>query len=101
MNSEMQKRLYEMEVTPPPAVWEKLSITIDEINADIPVAIKVLNAELIPPASVWEKIDSTIHVVGEKKPERKAVVINLKRLAVAALMIGLIAAAWILFQNND
>ena len=34
MNSGLQKRLYEMEVMPPEAVWEKLSLNIDEINRD-------------------------------------------------------------------
>ena len=71
MNSEMQKRLYEMEVTPPRAVWEKLSVNIDEINEDNRLAKKVLNVDLLPPAGVWEKIDSTINVVEEKKEPKK------------------------------
>ena len=100
MNSEMQKRLYEMEVTPPRAVWEKLSVNIDEINEDNRVAKKVLNVDLVPPAGVWEKIDSTINVVEEKKAPKKGIVINLKRLAVAAIFIGLIATGWILIKNS-
>ena len=63
MNSGLQKRLYEMEVIPPQAVWEKLSLNIDEINADNAVSKKVLDAELMPPAQVWEKINSTINFV--------------------------------------
>jgi len=101
MNSEMQRRLYEMEVTPPPAVWEKLSLNIDEINADTLVANKVLNTELVPPASVWEKIDSTINVVDEKPVQKKGTVINLRRLAVAAIFIGVVVTAWILIRNNN
>ena len=101
MNSEMQKRLYEMEVTPPVAVWEKLSVTIDEINADEAITRKISNAELTPPPGVWDKINSTINPPEEKKPERKPIVVNLKRLAIAAIFIGLIATAWMLFQKND
>ena len=100
MNSEMQKRLYEMEVTPPRAVWEKLSVNIDEINEDNRLAKKVLNVDLLPPAGVWEKIDSTINVVEEKKDPKKGIVINLKKLAVAALFIGLIATGWLLIKNS-
>ena len=48
MNSGVQKRLYEMEVTPPASVWEKLSVNIDEINADNLIGKKVLDAELTP-----------------------------------------------------
>lgn len=100
MNSGLQKRLYEMEVMPPVAVWEKLSLHIDEINADNPLANKILNAELLPPAGIWEKIDSTINVVEKKQPEKKAILINLKRLAAAAVFIGLIATTWILFSTK-
>ncbi len=100
MNSGLQKRLYEMEVMPPEAVWERLSLHIDEINADNPIANKILNAELVPPPGVWEKIDSTINLVEKKQPEKKAVLINLKRLAAAAVFIGLIATTWILFSTK-
>lgn len=95
MNSELQKRLYEIEVAPPPAVWEKLSVTIDEINADKSVANKILNTELTPPANVWEAINSDIN------KKKKTVVINLRRLAAAAIFIGIMITAWIFFRNNS
>ena len=100
MNSGLQKRLYEMEVTPPAAVWEKLSVNIDEINADNPLANKILNVELAPPRGVWEKIDSAINVDERKQPEKKAILINFRRLAAAAIFIGLIATTWILFSTK-
>jgi len=100
MNSGLQKRLYEMEVMPPPAVWEKLSLHIDEINADNAVAKKILSNELVPPAEIWEKINSTINVVEKKQPGKKAVIVYLRRLAAAAVFIGLIATAWILFSTK-
>ena len=101
MNSEMQKRLYEMEVTPPPAVWEKLSANIDEINEDNLLAKKILGTELNPPAGVWEKIDSTINFFEENPVLKKGRVINLRKLAVAAVFIGLLATGWILFRISD
>jgi hypothetical protein len=100
MNSGLQKRLYEMEVMPPPAVWEKLSLYIDEINADHAVSKKILDAELAPPAAIWEKINSTINLIEKKQPEKKAVIIYLRRLAAAAVFIGLVATAWILFSTK-
>src|SRR5688572_8762946 len=100
MNSGLQKRLYEMEVMPPPAVWEKLSLHIDEINADNAVSKKLLTTELIPPPQVWEKINSTINVVDQKQFQKKATVINLRKLVAAAVFIGLIATAWILFSTK-
>jgi len=71
MNSELQKRLYEMEVMPPEVVWERLSVNIDEINADNVLAKKIVNAELVPPAGIWEKINSAINVLEEKQPGKE------------------------------
>ena len=95
----MQRRLYEMEVTPPVSVWEKLSVTIDEINDDDRIARKILDAESAPPLSVWEKINSTINAGEEKQAEKRRPVINLRRMALAAILIGVMATGWIVFQN--
>ena len=38
-----------MEVMPPAAVWEKLSVNIDEINADNSIAKKYLMHHLLHP----------------------------------------------------
>lgn len=101
MNSGLQKRLYEMEVMPPESVWEKLSLNIDEINADNILSKKIVNAELAPPADAWEKINSSINVVEKKQPAKKGVLINFKRLAAAAIFIGIIITAWFLYRNNN
>ena len=101
MNSGLQKRLYDMEVMPPAAVWEKLSINIDEINADNSVAKKISDAELTPPAIAWQNISTEIGAEEKKEPIKRGVVINFKRLAVAAIFIGVIITAWIIFRNNS
>ena len=101
MNSEFQKRLYEMEVIPPAAVWEKLSVNIDEINADNSIAKKVLGASFTPPAAAWENISIAIDTEGKKEPAKKGVVINFRRLAAAAIFIGVIITGWIVFRNNN
>ena len=100
MNSELQKRLYDMEVMPPAAVWEKLSVNIDEINADNTIAKKVLDAALTPPATAWENISIAIGAEEKKEPAKRGVVINFRGLAAAAIFIGVIITAWIVFRNN-
>ena len=101
MNSGLQKRLYEMEVTPPATVWEKLSVNIDEINADNLIGKKVLDVELTPPANAWQNISIAIGAGGKKEPAKRGVVINFKRLAAAAIFIGVIITAWIFFKNRN
>jgi len=100
MSNEFQKRVYEMEVIPPTQVWEKLSTDLDQINADNIVASKILEGELIPPAKVWEKIKKTLFTEEKPVTEKKGIVIDFKRLAVAAIFIGIIAFAWFLFFNK-
>jgi hypothetical protein len=101
MNSELQKKLYDMEVMPPAAVWEKLSVNIDEINADNPIAKKVLKVALTPPAAAWENISMAIGTEEKKEPAKRGVLINFKRLAAAAIFIGVVITAWIVFRNNN
>ena len=74
MNSELQKRLYEIEVMPPAAVWEKLSVDIDEINADNSIAKKVYDAALTPPAAAWENISIAFSPEEKKEPVKRGVV---------------------------
>jgi len=101
MNSELQKRLYEMEVMPPATVWEKLSVNIDEVNADISIAKKIFDATLIPPAAAWENISIALGTEEKKELAKRGVVINFRRLAAAAIFIGVIVTAWIVFRNNN
>lgn len=101
MNSGLQKRLYDMEVMPPAAVWEKLSLSIDEINADNKLSEKVLDAELVPPVTAWENISIAIGATEKKEPAKKGVIINFRRIAVAAIFIGLIVTAWIIFKPGN
>ena len=101
MNSELQKRLYEIEVMPPAAVWEKLSLSIDEINADNTLSTKVLEAEFTPPVTAWENISIAIGAAEKKEPAKKGTVINFRRIAVAAIFIGLIVTAWVLFKPSN
>jgi hypothetical protein len=91
--------MYELELTPPRQVWERLAASLDEINADNLIAHKIQEAELIPPSAVWEKINDSFYRSEKPGAEKKGKVINLKRVAVAAVFIGLILSAWLLFFN--
>src|SRR5262245_27112144 len=100
MNSGLQKRLYEMEVPPPAAVWEKISVNLDEINTDNGLAEKIQDTEIDPPSRAWEKIYSSITIT-EQRPQQKATIINLKRLAAAAIFVGIVITTWVLLRNTN
>ena len=101
MSSNFQNRLYEMEVVPPSTVWNNLAVLLDEINADKIIADKLEHSESIPPPAVWEKIQSSISETPVIAIQKKSPVIFLRRLAAAAIVIGIIATAWFVFLNNS
>jgi hypothetical protein len=101
MKSDFQIRLFEMEVDPPQQVWERLSASLDEINADNHIASKIYNTESIPVSDTWEKIKEALTISEIAAPEKKAIVINFKKLAIAAISIGIIFSVWLLFFNTQ
>ena len=101
MSIELQKRLYEAEATPPPQVWSNLSVLLDEINADNKVASRVEAIEINPPDNVWENINASFEETTFPAVKKQVLVISIiKRLAVAAAIIGVIATGWILVNKK-
>ena len=99
MNNGFQKKMYEMEVAPPPLVWERLSSSLDEINADNLFAKKIYGAERVPPKNAWEKIKESLRENDIAGNEKKVIQLNFKKLIAAAIVTGMIASAWFLFFN--
>ena len=59
-----------------------------------------MDAALTPPATAWENISIAIGTEEKKEPVKRGVVLNFRRLAAAAIFIGVIITAWIVFRNN-
>jgi hypothetical protein len=58
-----------------------------------------LDAALTPPAAAWENISIAISTE-KKKNQLKEDCNQFQRLAAAAIFIGVIVTAWIVFRNN-
>lgn len=98
--SELKNRLYEMEVDPPAEVWNRLSASLDEINADNSIAQKLDILEIDPAYTAWEKIKYEL----QDSPtiaKRKTIQVPFRRLAAAAIFIGLVISAYFLFFNKQ
>ena len=100
MNSEQDIRLYEMEVAPPAQVWSNLSALLDEINEDNKAAARIQNIEILPGKNAWENINASIEAENNIEPRKKSFVFSIKRLAIAAAVIGLIVTAWVFINNR-
>ena len=101
MSSDFQNRLYEMEVMPPSQVWERLSANLDEINADNNFAKKIYNTEIKEVHDSWQAIKAKLYPEENFIPQKKGMIINFKRVAVAAVSIGIIISVWLLFFNTQ
>jgi hypothetical protein len=99
MDGELQNKLYYLEVTPPDKVWEKLSASLDEINADLALARRIKNNRMTPPADAWENISYKLEREKEEDSGRNGFVYYFKRLAAAAVFAGLIITAWVIYNN--
>ena len=100
--SELKNRLYEMEVDPPGEVWNRLAASLDEINSDNSIAQKLDILEIDPADTAWEKIkyelqDSQSNTI----TKRKTIQVPFRRLAAAAIFIGLVISAYFLFFNKQ
>lgn len=101
MSSELQKKLYEMEVTPPAAVWENLAASLDEINADNAVARKLSTTKIAPPAEAWKAIETLLRKENKKPAPKKIITFNFRRMAAAALLAGIAISGWLLVRNGS
>jgi hypothetical protein len=101
MSSELQKRLYEMEVKPPETVWANLAATLDEINEDNRLAKKLSSVNATAPAGMWESIQSKLEPQEKKSETGNLIYLNLKRLAVAAIIIGIAITTWLMIRNTN
>ena len=105
MPGSLQNRLQQLEVAPPPIVWDKISSRLDQefVNEDIQLSSKLENVAIDPPASAWDNIAAELDREQTERPVApKVIPLIYRRIAIAALFAGVVAiAALYLFTGND
>ena len=105
MPGSLQNKLQQHEVAPPPAVWEKISMQLDNefVAGDTSISLKLDNTVIAPPAGIWNKIADDLHGndIPEKHKRTNVIPLIYKKIAVAALVIGAVALAGLYFFNTD
>jgi hypothetical protein len=66
-DSNLQQLLLQTEVTPPEMVWEKITLTLDEQQADQPLQQKILQFEEEVPALVWNNLEADLNDLSLQK----------------------------------
>lgn len=62
MSNVLKNKMYEYEVTPPATAWEKVAVTLDEINSQKNIAQILYHQEATVPAGAWNKITNALDV---------------------------------------
>jgi len=101
MPGSLQNKLLQFEVAPPSTVWDKISHQLDDefVSIDANVSSKLENASIAAPADLWDKIAEEI---SEKdQPQTKTYPLIYRRIAVAALIAGLIVTGGLFYINRN
>src|SRR5215831_7015674 len=66
MSDELKKKLYDYEVSPPIAAWDKIAAALDEqVSAEF--SKKLYNLEAVPQNNVWDKIAKELETEEQEK----------------------------------
>lgn len=57
---EAKNKLYELEVTPPPGVWQRIAEELDDADQGMNYPAKLYGLEAAAPAGVWPKIEAAL-----------------------------------------
>lgn len=96
MSSELQHKMYNYEVQPPPESWNSIVAALDEeIN---PLAERLNNFEATPPAAVWKHIETALDHESKVVPIRRN---NIRRFAIAAALLALIVLSGMFLLKNN
>jgi hypothetical protein len=98
MSGSFQQKLQRHEETPPPTVWNKIAKQLDEefLPSDSRLSSTLESASIDPPEAAWLNIASALH------PEKtgRLVAFPFKRIAVAAIVTGILVIGALFFFNN-
>lgn len=103
MSGSLQNKLHQFEVAPPPGVWDKISRSLDEefVASDGQVSDAVNNISIDPPAGIWSKISNGLDAESATERQPAKVVPLYRRIAVAAIIIGLLFLGGLYFFNSN
>ena len=97
MNSGLQHKMLNYEVTPPENTWNKIAAALDESNLSDEFPDKLYNLEVNPPASAWNKISASLDAEQPSLVNESRKTFPILRYAAAAAIVGLIAFGSIKF----
>ena len=87
MSNDLQNRLYNFEVSPPPGTWNKIVTELDESHLSNQFPTSLYNLEVDPPGAAWNKVKASLSD-DEVSPARIRRIAPVWRYAAAAAVIA-------------
>ena len=102
MPQQLKHKMYEFEVTPPPAAWEAIAARLDDDSRYSLISSTMNDYEVAPPAGSWKNIVASLSEAkaGDAKTPVIKISRKLYRYATAAVITGLVAGVGWLFINK-
>lgn len=99
MSGNWQHKILQFDIPPPEEVWTKIADQLDEEyhQEDILISQKMHDFEIIPPAFILDRVLEGVVPVQSQKSPASVFSFPLKRVAIAAVAVGLIVITLIYF----
>ena len=99
MSEEIRNKMYDFSMDPPAGTWGNIASMLEVMEEDQRVSEKINSLSVIPPASAWENIQNQLEAP-ILTIQRGRSSFFLRRMAVAAVLTGLIALSVIFISKN-
>ena len=99
MNEQVRHRIYGMEQTPPPGVWDRIVSELDQSDIGAAYAGKLKGMSFPPPPAAWDKIAAALFPAATPVIPRRS--IAWVRYAAAAAVIAALVWGGSLVLNRD
>jgi hypothetical protein len=109
--NKVQDKLYNLEATPPPGMWDKLSAALDEQAEEAGYISRLREVEVAPPAGIWSRINATLDQSASSSQEQENIYpvktttpvrrISFLKYAAAAAIIAAVTFGILQFVGNS
>jgi len=103
MSDSFSHKILHFEIPPPQEVWNKIADQLEKEFkvGDIAISKKIYDYEINPPSFILENVLSALDTESSIKKTPRTYALPLRRLAIAAIAIGLTLITWLYISNSE
>src|SRR5579885_3316697 len=102
MSNQLRNKMYDYEVKPPEASWDKIVTALNNEEVTDGLSSKLYDLEATPPASAWQEIKNSLDQEAKSTISKAKIIHNLIRYAAAIVIITLMVFGGIrLIKSNS